>query len=364
MTRRATPILSRSTSRPFVWSRSVPLVVSLVWAVILGWWMAAVLTGLLAGSGVRFADLVPTLIRGLSSEATDLPAIVIAEIHLPRVLIAVLGGAAFAAAGLMLQEGLGNPLATPELLGVAPGAALMTAGVQTLQLDIPQVFVPALALIGGLAGGALVLLASAAARSGQAILLIGAAVSAALSGLLIAVMSAAEGFQARALLRFLSGSLADVAWDQAEPAAWWLLVLLPVTALSAPTLGVLRLGPATAAALGINVARARLMILLIATVLVCVVVPVCGPLAWIGLLSPAIARRCLPRAGSLQLLALSAVTGGALTVSADVLARSVFNPIETPLGAWTSGVTVLLAAGAPLAGSLMSRCRERQVPAS
>lgn len=328
-----------------------------VWAIAVGWIVCAALTGLVVGSGVRVGDLLPAIERGLSPVATDLPSVVVAEIHLPRVLVALLAGAAFAVAGLMLQESLGNRLAMPELLGVAPGAALAVAGVQTLQLDVPAVLVPALALTGGLAGGALVVLGGALVSTGSGVLLVGAAVSAALSGLLIAVMSAAEGFQTRALLRFLSGSLADVTWQQAESIVWWLLVLLPLTLFTSRTLGVLRLGSTAAGALGANVARARLIVVTLSTVLVSVVVTVCGPLAWIGLLGPAIARQLLPRAGTTATLVMSMMIGSALTLTADVLARSVFAPIETPLGAWTSGLTALLALVVPWVSAPARRFR-------
>lgn len=301
------------------------------------------LLSLLAGADIGPAALLPALVEGASGATQNVSAIVVFELNLPRALTAVLGGAAFAAAGLMLQESLGNRLAVPELLGVAPGAALAIAVVSTAGLPIPAGLGPGAALAGGLLAGASVLGAATVVRTGQGILLVGAAVSAALSGMLVAVLSAADGFQARALFRYLSGSLADVTWHSAS-AVGWLVVLLPLTLLTAPALGVLALGPAAASALGVNVGRARAGVLVLAVALVAVVVTVCGPLAWIGLLAPAIARIALPGSRPRPLLGFAMLVGAVLTACADLLARSVFAPIETPLAAWTSGLTVVAAA--------------------
>lgn len=309
-----------------------------VWWLPAGWLIAGILASLTAGSGVGLGGLATVLFGGAGPD--DFSAIVITELNLPRTVTAVLGGAAFAVAGLLLQEGLANRLAVPELLGVAPGAALAVTAVATFQVRVPAVLAPALAMAGGLAAAAVVVTAAVLVRSSQGILLVGAAVSAALSGLLVAVLSAGDGLQARALYRLLSGSLADVTWHQAGTVGW-LLVLLPVAVLAAPVLGVLTLGPAAAAALGVNVTRARAAVVVLAVALVGVVVPVCGPVAWVGLLAPATVRAVLPGARVRSVLLLTMMIGAALTVTADLLARSVFAPIETPLGAWTAGMTVL-----------------------
>lgn len=271
----------------------------------------------------------------------ELGAVAVYELRLPRLIVAIMAGAAIAVAGMLLQEATSNPLAAPDLLGVGSGAALAVATVAVLQPTLPAAFLALPAVFGGITGGALVLLLTSRLIDPTAMLLVGAGVSAALSAMLIAVMSAAEGFQAQALFRYLSGSLTHVTWDVARPLMIALAILLPLTMLTAPALGVLRLGSRAAAALGSNVARARLVVAGVAVLLVCVVVSACGPLAWLGLLGPALVRAVAASTRPAPRLLLTGLAGAVLTVAADLCARLAFRPIETPVGAWTSAIAFL-----------------------
>ncbi|TDC83923.1 iron ABC transporter permease [Micromonospora sp. KC606] len=281
-----------------------------------------------------------TLALGLPAEA-EVARVVLWELRLPRLLLALSGGAAVGAAGLLMQAALRNPLAVPELLGVSTGGALAAAVMVVWALPVPAALQPLVALVGAVCGGAVCLAAAGAGRGPGAVLLIGAAVSTALQAVLLAVMAAADRLQYDTLFRYLVGSLTGITWDHVGLSLPWLLGCAPLTVLALPALGVLRLGDEAAAAVGLHVGRARVAVLGLAAVLVAVVVGPCGPIAWIGFVAPHAARWLRPAADARLLLPWAVVFGALFTTVADLAARHVFAPAETPLGAWTAAVGIV-----------------------
>ncbi|AZI58964.1 iron ABC transporter permease [Nakamurella antarctica] len=288
--------------------------------------------------------LAPTSLFSVLGQPDSLEYVVLFELRLPRLLLGAAAGAAFAVAGLLLQESLRNPLAVPELLGVAPGAALVVATIVVLGIPVPTAWLPVLSLIGALSGGILTLSIARRMTTPTAVLLGGSAVSAALGALVVAVVAMGEQLQIQTLLRYLSGSLAGLTWPQVSPSLIWLLCLIPLTVLAVPALGVLRLGEEVAASLGIKVSRTRLLILFLAALLVAIPVSVCGPIAWVGFLAPHLARRLFPLASAKVWIPMSALAGAVFTTTADLAARTVFTPLETPVGGWTAIIGVSVGA--------------------
>ncbi len=285
--------------------------------------------------------IAPSRLTALGAD--PVAGVLVGQVRMPRLLIGLVGGACFAIAGLLLQETLRNPLATPELLGIGPGAALVVATVVVWSLPVASSCVPLLALAGALAGGAVTVLVARSVRSSTAALLAGAAVGAAMSALVVAVTSMAEQLQVQALFKYLSGSLAGLTWAQVIPGLVWAGLLLPWAWASLPWLLVLRLGDETAAAVGARVARARWLTLALAAALVAAVISATGPIAWIGFLGPHIARALAPHRDARTWLPLSAAMGAIVTVTADLGARLWFAPVETPVGAWTAMLGVSVA---------------------
>lgn len=282
------------------------------------------------------------LTLGVSLPAeTEVARVVLWELRMPRLLLALLGGAAVGAAGLLMQAALRNPLAVPELLGVSTGGALAAAVTVVWALPVPVALQPVVALVGAVCGGAVCLAAAGTGRGPGAVLLIGAAVSTALQAVLLAVVAAADRLQYDTLFRYLVGSLTGITWDHARLTLPWLLACVPLAVLALPALGVLRLGDEAAAAVGLHVGRARIAVLGLAAVLVAVVVGPCGPIAWIGFVAPHAARRLRPAADARLLLPWAAAIGALFTTVADLAARHVFAPAETPLGAWTAAVGIV-----------------------
>ncbi|MCE7083084.1 iron ABC transporter permease [Streptomyces sp. ST2-7A] len=266
--------------------------------------------------------------------------VVVVQLRLPRVVLALLAGACLGAAGLVLQEALRNPLAVPEMLGVSAGAALGVAVPLVLSLSLPALLVPSLALVGAALGGALTLVAAGFGRSPSAVLLTGAAITAALQAALLVVMVMADQLSLQIIYRYLLGSLSARTWEHVGGVWPWLALAVPALVLCAPVLSVLRLGDDDASALGVRVGRARLLALGVVVVLIAPVVAVCGPVAWVGFLAPQIARRLDPTGHAVRWLPWSIAWGAAIVVVADLPARLALAPVETPVGAWTALVGV------------------------
>ncbi|GGZ60405.1 iron dicitrate transporter [Streptomyces inusitatus] len=261
---------------------------------------------------------------------------VVTELRLPRLVLALVAGACLGAAGLVLQEALRNPLAVPEMLGVSSGAALGVAAPLVLAVSVPLALQPLLAIAGAAAGGVLTLLAAGFGRSPSAVLLTGAAVTAALQSALLVLMVLADQLDLQLIYRYLLGSLSGRTWTDVTGLWPWLALAVPALVLCAPVLSVLRLGDDDARALGVRVRRARLAALAVSIVLIAPVVAVCGPVAWVGFIAPHLARRLRPGAEAVRLLPWSMVWGALAVACADLPARLALAPVETPVGAWTA----------------------------
>ncbi|OKI12436.1 iron ABC transporter [Nocardiopsis sp. TSRI0078] len=304
---------------------------------LLGAALAAVgLAALCLGRPVIAPAHLPAALTG-----DTLESVVLTQIRLPRLLLGLLAGAALGAAGLLLQEALRNPLAVPELLGVSAGAAAVVATITVFSLPLAAPLLPAAALAGGVAGGSVCLLAARRARAADSMLLTGAAVSTALTGVVYAVTSMADQFRLGLVLRYLMGSLVGADWDDVALVAPWLGLAAPAVVLCLPLLGVLALGDDGASALGMRPRTARAVVLAVAAALVAVVVAACGPVAWVGFLAPMLARRLAPLAPPASRMACAVLLGATVTVAADLASRTLVHPIELPLGAFTGTVGVV-----------------------
>ncbi len=278
-------------------------------------------------------------------EAERLAHISVRELRAPRVALAILSGAALGLAGTMMQDGLRNPLAGPELLGVASGASLAVAVVTLFQVPLLLVFHPWVALAGGLLAGAVVIIAAKGARSPMQVVLIGVTVTVFINACIIALISlVGTSGSVLVLFFFLLGSLANRTWEHVWIVAPWVAVCLPLGLLLARPLNTLRLGDHAAQSLGMSVGRVRTLVLLLGAGLVAAVVAITGPIGWIGLLAPHLSRRALRSEDPRKALPFSALMGAALLTMADVGAKLAIAPAETPVGLWTAviGGPVLL----------------------
>ncbi|WP_044576451.1 FecCD family ABC transporter permease [Saccharopolyspora spinosa] len=264
---------------------------------------------------------------------------VVVLLRAPRMVLAAFAGAMLGVAGLLLQESLRNPLAVPEMLGVSSGASAAVAGCVAWGVSLPGApLVPA--LLGAAVGGAFTMLAIRGVTDRAAVLLVGAAVSAGLHAVMLTALSLSDSRDQGVLVRYLLGSLTGTTWETVATVVPGLLIGLPLAVLMIPSLGVLRLGDDTAAALGASPVRARATTLAVGCVLTAVVVGPCGPVAWIGFLAPQLSRWLRPQGTHRSWLLWSAVLGALLVVTADLLARTLLHPIELPVGGLTAVVAI------------------------
>ena len=258
---------------------------------------------------------------------------VLTAYRLPRLLLALLVGAALAVAGALVQGIVRNPLASPDILGVNHAASLASVGALLLLPSLPVITLPLLAFAGGMAG--LILLRILANTSQpMKLALTGVALSACWASLTDYLMLSHPQDVNSALL-WLTGSLWGRDWSFVKIAAPLLILFLPLSLRFCRDLDLLALGDARAATLGVSVPRIRIQALLLAVAMTSTGVAVCGPISFIGLVVPHMVRS-ITGGRHRWLLPISAMTGALLLVIADLLARIIHPPLELPAGVLTA----------------------------
>ncbi|MDM2755448.1 MULTISPECIES: Fe(3+) dicitrate ABC transporter permease subunit FecD [unclassified Citrobacter] len=258
---------------------------------------------------------------------------VLTAYRLPRLLLALLVGAALAVAGVLVQGIVRNPLASPDILGVNHAASLASVGALLLLPSLPVISLPLLAFAGGMAG--LILLRILANTSQpMKLALTGVALSACWASLTDYLMLSRPQDVNSALL-WLTGSLWGRDWSFVKIAAPLLILFLPLSLRFCRDLDLLALGDARATTLGVSVPRIRLQALLLAVAMTSTGVAVCGPISFIGLVVPHMVRS-ITGGRHRWLLPVSAMTGALLLVVADLLARIIHPPLELPAGVLTA----------------------------
>ncbi|GMA59611.1 hypothetical protein GCM10025859_00510 [Alicyclobacillus fastidiosus] len=247
----------------------------------------------------------------------------------------------------MLQNVMRNALAGPELLGVSSGSAAVMAAIIIFQLPISYTWQPWLALLGGVIGGGFVVVASWRDKAPARVILIGVAVSSLLNAVITTIVSLGQQDTISLFYDYFVGGLEDRTWVQVELILPW-VVILCVSYLFARQLNTLQLGDELSVGLGLKVSVLRLLIFILAIALVAPVVATCGPISYIALLAPHIARHLLRTQDTLRIIPVSMLVGAVLLTYADFLARTLFSPLEIPVGVWTTllgGPLLLLLLG-------------------
>jgi iron complex transport system permease protein len=298
---------------------------------------AVIASLLLSGSALSPGEAAATLLGRGSSEART----IVLQIRLPRTLLALVVGAALAAAGAALQSLLANPLADPFLLGISGGGAAAATAAFAL-IPIAQLgLVPAAAMAGAWAATGLVwwMARGPLGPSATRMILAGVAVNAAASAAILAILATApsprlQGALAVTMGSFASASPAAVAW-----LAPYVLIPFAVLLYYGRDLGLLSVGEESAAALGVDLDVTRRRVFLAAAALCGGAVAFAGVIGFVGLVVPHLCRFVWgyhPR----RLFLRSGVAGAALTVAGDILARRLIPGAELPVGVITALVGV------------------------
>lgn len=264
---------------------------------------------------------------------------VILELRLPRALSAFTAGALLALAGTLMQVLLRNPLADPYVLGISGGAAAAALGVMLLGLGGAWI---GLAAFGGALASTLLVFTLAHGRDGWTptrLLLTGVVVAAGWGALISFLLAISPDRGLRGMLFWLMGDLSHA------PAPWLPLAVLAVgvalaTALGRP-LNLLAHGGLQAMVLGAEVARLRVILYLLASLLTAAAVTLAGSIGFVGLVVPHMIRLAGVRDHRL-LAPAAALAGGALVTAADTVARTAFAPRQLPVGVITAFIGVPL----------------------
>ena len=251
----------------------------------------------------------------------------------PRIAVAMAAGAMLGAAGVVVQRVTANPLASPEILGVGTGAGAGLALALVFGFSLgPQL---AAAAAGALAVLAVILAIGARAGFGPERLLFAGIAMNALCSAVLTAMIALGNQQSYTLLRWLSGSVNDVVAADALTALCGLALLAAPLFLATRWLDILPLGAPMARALGLHVGRVRLAVVVLAALLTALAANYVGPLSFVGLTAPHLAR-LLGLGRARQQLAGAIALGALLMVLADWLSRVAAFPYQLPLGIFAS----------------------------
>lgn len=296
--------------------------------------LAAALTAsvVLIGTGdfpIPAGDVLKTLL-GNGNAGQEF---IVNELRLPRVLVGLLVGASLGLGGALFQAVSRNPLGSPDILGLGQGA---TAGalVMIVLFSGSATEVTVGALVGGLVTGvSIYLLAWKQGVHGYRLVLVGIGVSAiltAVNGYLLTVSDIVDA--ARAVV-WMTGSLSGRDWDQVWPLLALCAVLVPLVLGNARGLRMMEMGDDVSNALGVRVERVRALLMVAAVLLTATATAAAGPVSFVALTAPQLARR-LTRSPGPNLLP-SLCMGAALLVSADWVSQKVFGADQMPVGVVT-----------------------------
>ncbi|MEU8170021.1 FecCD family ABC transporter permease [Micromonospora sp. NPDC049004] len=273
------------------------------------------------------------VLRTLTGGGSAAEQFIVTELRLPRLVTALLVGAALALGGTVFQSLVRNPLGSPDILGFTQGAS--TGALVVVVLGGGSLALAGAAVVGGLATGLLIYaLAWRRGVHGYRLVLVGIGVAAILTGVNGYLLTRAPLMDAARAVLWLTGSLDGRGWANAGPLLAVTAVLAPLLLVAcAPALRMMELGDDTANALGVPVRRLRLVLLAAAVLLVSFAAAAAGPVSFVALVAPHVAKR-LTRAPGPNLLPSMAV-GSALLVGADLLAQRAFSGHQLPVGVVT-----------------------------
>ncbi|MCC0098930.1 MULTISPECIES: iron chelate uptake ABC transporter family permease subunit [Streptomyces] len=274
-------------------------------------------------------DVVQTLL-GNGSPANDF---IVNDLRLPRVLVAVLVGAALGMAGAVFQSVSRNPLGSPDLLGFSYGSAVGALTVIVL-FKGGATAVAAGALVGGLLAGALVyLLSYRRGIHGYRLVLVGIGTSAMLVAVINYLLTKAQLVEATRAMVWLTGSLAGRDWSQVWPLLATCAVLFPLVLGQGRALRMMEMGDDAAYALGVRVERTRMLLMLAAVLLTTAAAAAAGPISFVALAAPQLARRLTRSPGSNLLT--GALMGSVLLLVSDWASQRAFGADQLPVGVVT-----------------------------
>ncbi|GAA2261592.1 MULTISPECIES: FecCD family ABC transporter permease [Streptomyces] len=311
---------------------SIRLDVRAVTVVLLLLVAALVASVVLIGTG-DFPIPAADVLRTLAGEGNPGQEFIVNELRLPRVLVGLLVGASLGLGGALFQAISRNPLGSPDVLGLGQGATAGALAVIVLTSGSANQ-VAAGALVGGLVTGlAIYVLAWKRGVHGYRLVLVGIGVSAIVTAVNGFLLTKSDIVDAARAVVWMTGSLDGRDWAQVWPLLALTAVLVPLVLANARGLRMMEMGDDVSYALGVRVERVRLLLMVAAVLLTASATAAAGPVSFVALTAPQLARR-LTRSPGPNLLA-SLCMGAALLVVADWVSQRAFGAEQLPVGVVT-----------------------------
>lgn len=301
--------------------------------------LAVVITSLVAlGIGSEYIpvrDVAAALFRPDSASPEAL--IIIRELRLPRIIVGLLVGGGLALAGVVFQALLRNPLADPYILGVSSGAAVGVVAASLLGLG-GMFWASKLFAFAGAMTTVIIVFRIARIKERlypHTMLLTGVIVNAFFSAAIMFFISIARSDQIYSIFFWLMGNLALSSMGEAVTVGAVFIVVGLIVSYHARNMNLLLGGDESAASLGVEVERTKLVLFVAASALTAVVVSAAGVVGFVGLIVPHMLRMVLG-SDHRALIPTAVLFGGAFLVIADTAARTIISPLELPVGVLTA----------------------------
>lgn len=256
------------------------------------------------------------------------------EYRLPRAVLAILLGGALAISGVLVQSVVRNPLASPDILGINNAAGLVAVSVLMFLPNLAFYWMPIFAFLGGVLSFVILWFVCGFNFRPIKMAIIGVALSA-LWAAISHYLMLTNPVEINTAMLWLTGSLWGRSWSYLNVVLPWLIVLLPLPFIFCRDLDTLGLGENKASTLGVTVNKVQISVLVLAVALSTTAVAICGPIAFLGLVAPHLARR-LVGGRHRTLLPAALIIGALLLQLSDILARVIDPPTELPAGILTA----------------------------
>lgn len=313
----------------------------------------AVLNVSIGNYDVSFTQIVQIMAgQGAGADAHN----VIWKIRLPRVLMAAVLGGALGVSGFLLQTFFENPIAGPYVLGISHGAKMMVALAMVVFIgrfgQAPSYVLVAAAFLGALAVTGFILAVSRRIEGMAALLVAGIMVGYICSAVTEFIITFASDASIVNLHNWSQGSFASTSWDALQAATVIVAVCILLTfALSKP-IGALQLGWGYARSMGVNIKRCRTAVILLSSMLSATVTAFAGPISFVGIAVPFLAKRLLGTSKPLVVVPATFLGGAVFCMACDLIARTAFAPTELNIS------TVTAVFGAPVVIFIMMSRRK------
>ncbi|WP_085522208.1 FecCD family ABC transporter permease [Tuberibacillus sp. Marseille-P3662] len=284
------------------------------------------------------------VVNGIFGTGSEMTNLIVRSFRMPRTLLAGLAGIGLAVAGAILQGLVRNPLASPDIIGVTGGASVTTVAFLAAfstndhSLTVSVQWVPLASFIGALAMIFIVfILSNKNGMSRMRLVLIGIGLASGAQAITNFLLVMGSAYLATKANIWITGSVYGATWQQVTILSIWSLIFLILSLVLARRMNVQELGENIAASVGSHVKRDRNILLALCAALTGGAVAFAGGIGFVGLMAPHMARRLVGTSFG-SLIPASALLGGIIVILADTAGRTLFLPLQVPVGVFTAAI--------------------------